>query len=185
MVNPTSGAIVISLCIFFSWPLNVTGLENSVGTNHNLVNHDSSRLHLSGSSNHSRVCLTDLVPLPYRHNPITSNVSFSVSTVKATVYEHQSSEGDTPLIIDLSNGTLCAATCSNYTSPDSSGDGKVHVGSCGVDHSSHDHFKHDHHGHAVDRFPVVVQDYERLHNPFCVCIWLFLACLAKIGKFFF
>ncbi|XP_045107758.1 Na(+)/H(+) exchanger protein 2-like isoform X1 [Portunus trituberculatus] len=36
-------------------------------------------------------------------------------------------------------------------------------------------------GHGIERYPVAVIDFERVQNPFIIGLWIFLACLGKIG----
>lgn len=37
-------------------------------------------------------------------------------------------------------------------------------------------------GGGFERYPVVVVDFERVQTPFIIGLWIFLACLGKIGK---
>ena len=36
--------------------------------------------------------------------------------------------------------------------------------------------------HSVERFPAVVLDFARVQTPFIISMWIFCACLGKIGK---
>ncbi|XP_063844819.1 Na(+)/H(+) exchanger protein 2-like isoform X3 [Scylla paramamosain] len=36
-------------------------------------------------------------------------------------------------------------------------------------------------GHGIERYPVAVIDFERVQTPFIIGLWIFLACLGKIG----
>ena len=38
-------------------------------------------------------------------------------------------------------------------------------------------------GEHMERYPVVVVDFERVEDPFIISLWIFCACLGKIGKF--
>lgn len=33
-----------------------------------------------------------------------------------------------------------------------------------------------------DRFPVIVEDFARVETPFIISLWIFCACLGKIGE---
>ena len=35
----------------------------------------------------------------------------------------------------------------------------------------------------VERYPVVDPDFERVEDPFIISLWIFCACLGKIGEF--
>jgi len=37
-------------------------------------------------------------------------------------------------------------------------------------------------GHNDERYPIVVTDFERVENPFIISLWIFCACLGKIGE---
>ena len=37
-------------------------------------------------------------------------------------------------------------------------------------------------GGKIERYPVAVIDFERVQTPFIIGLWIFLACLGKIGK---
>lgn len=37
-------------------------------------------------------------------------------------------------------------------------------------------------GPRMERYPVAVIDFERVQTPFIIGLWIFLACLGKIGK---
>ena len=50
----------------------------------------------------------------------------------------------------------------------------------GLDHPRvHPHGEGD--GHGNQRYHVAVMDFERVQTPFIICVWIFCACLGKIG----
>lgn len=58
-----------------------------------------------------------------------------------------------------------------------------------TDHSIHhpnqvsksDHLGRSSEGGGLDRYPVIVIDFERVQTPFIIGLWIFCACLGKIG----